>query len=139
MNQFVNLKIENGVLTGGLVGVQDNQYPVTVNFHNQNGSEDFSDLVDQSQEAIDNLTPEKFADLLEEISTELTESAYAQSDRELTAEDYARLREDLKLTTVNFYREDGISFVFKSKLEYPDMQIFCQVDEAMDLEDIAVE
>ncbi|WP_449399265.1 hypothetical protein [Chryseobacterium wanjuense] len=73
------------------------------------------------------------------MAKELTDSAYTDSDYKPTEKDYKDLEEELTLTDVRFFPDDVISLVFKAKKEYPDMDIYCQIDHEFQVEDLFVE
>lgn len=138
MNKLVKSTIENHVLTGKLIDIESSQLIAKVKFDNQNQSSDYSEIIEKYQKAIQSLSKKNLLNLANQISIELTESAYSQLDSQPNDEDYKNLKDDLILKYIFFYKEDGIVAVFHSDTEYPNMNIYCQIDDNANLIDISV-
>lgn len=139
MGKFENLKIEDDIVKG----VYDS--PVTGNIavefdleEDDPVMEDFSGLISASETWIEKLTQNKLDDLKRKMSIELTDSAYMGTDYKPNQQDYDGLAEELTLIKMRFFQDSGFSLVFQAKKEYPDMLIWCQIDEDLEIEDLIV-
>ncbi len=139
MDKFKNLKLEDDVVTGKY-DFYDREVNVEFDLEEDEAEmEDFSELISDADGWIENFSQEKLSQLKTEIAKELTDSAYTDSDYKPTEEDYKNLQEELTLTDIRFFPDEVISLVFKAKKEYPDMDIYCQIDKEFQVEDLFVE
>lgn len=100
--------------------------------------EEFDRLISNAEDFVDDFSAEKLYEIKHNASVELTDSAYEQeSEYELGKADYDKLADDLELQEVNFY-EDSIMLVFSSPECFPDMRIYCQVDEELEVEEVTM-
>lgn len=139
MDVFNGLSIKDGVLKGDHMFFKRSE--IEVSFHleeKSNSIEKFKTLIKISEKRITDITEEKFNNLKVDISKELTDSAYSQSDYKPQKEDYESLNNDLIIKEANFF-EDAVTFIFESKKEYPDLSIYCQLDDDWAIEDLFVE
>lgn len=139
MGKFENLKIEDDILKGIYnSSVTGN---ITVEFdleEDDPAMDDFSELISASETWIKKLTQNKLDDLKRKMAIELTDSAYIDSDYKPNQQDYDGLAEELTLISMRFFQDSGFSLVFQAKKEYPDMLIWCQIDEDMEIDDLIV-
>ncbi|WP_346320882.1 hypothetical protein [Chitinophaga sp. YIM B06452] len=139
MNKFENLKTEDDIVIGNYESQVTGN--ITVEFDlEEDGAvmEDYSELISASETWIGKLTKEKLDELKRNMSLELTDSAYTGSGYKPGQQDYDGLAAELTLVSIRFF-QDAFSLVFKAKKEYPDMLIWCQVDEDMEMEDLMVD
>lgn len=139
MGKFENLKIEDDIVKG----VYDSPVAgnIAVEFDLEEDDpvmDDFSGLISASETWIEKLTQNKLDDLKRKMSIELTDSAYMGSDYKPNQQDYDGLAEELTLIKMRFFQDSGFSLVFQAKKEYPDMLIWCQIDEDLEIEDLIV-
>ena len=132
------------ILDGKLIG----NYSISVNEHipvifdiekSNTKIEDFSELLDDAASSLNELTEKTLDNLKTNIAVELTDAAYSESINNTKAKDYLDLKSQLKLKNIIFYLGNVISMIFEAKEEYPDMLIYCQVDQSFDIEDLAVQ
>ncbi|QXU41130.1 hypothetical protein [Pedobacter sp. D749] len=132
------------ILDGKLIG----NYSISINEHipiifdaeKSNAKiEDFSELLDEAGRLVNQLTEMTLDNLKMNIAVELTDAAYSESVNNTRAKDYSDLKAQLKLKNIIFYLDNVISMIFEAKEEYPDMFIYCQVDQGFDIEDLAVQ
>lgn len=139
MNKFENLKIEDEVLKGTCNSPITGNIEVEFDLEEDGAAmEDFSELISASETWIGKLTKEKLDELKRKMSLELTDSAYTGSGYKPGQQDYDGLAAELTLVSIRFF-QDAYSLVFQAKKEYPDMLIWCQVDEDMEMEDLMVD
>lgn len=139
MGRFENLKIEDDILKGTYNSLVTGN--ITVEFDLEEDDpvmEDFSGLISASETWMEKLTQDKLDDLKRKMSIELTDSAYMGSDYKPNQQDYDGLTGELTLISMRFFQDSSFSLVFQAKKEYPDMLIWCQVDEDLEIEDLIV-
>jgi hypothetical protein len=101
--------------------------------------EDFNALISIAQIWIKGLTKEILDGLMIAIANELTDAAYTGSDYKPSSSDYINLQRDLNITMVRFYPDSVFSLIFEAEKEYPDMEIYCLLDESFSIEDLTVD
>ncbi len=106
-----------------------------LNEYSLNGTNEFLELFLLSNKKITN---EGFGDIKLQIASELTESAFSQSENIVIKSEVQALLHDLKLHQVSFDQE-GIRLMFLSKKQYPDMNIYCILDKEFNVDYIMVE
>jgi len=140
MNKFKNLAIEEDILKGTYDSPVTGRITVEFDLEEEdNVMENFSGLISASETWIGKLTQEKLDDLKRKMSLELTDSAYAGSDYKPGQQDYDGLAAELTLLSIQFFQDAAFSLVFQAKKEYPDMLIWCQIDEDLEIEDLVVD
>lgn len=100
---------------------------------------DFAELISSAAAWAGGLTAGTIAALKKEIARELTDAAYGGSDYQPSESDYTDLETSLLIVRLCFYPDDGVVMVLQAKKEYPDMEIYCQLDGSCQMEDISVE
>ncbi len=139
MDKFKNLKLEDEIVTGKY-SFQNKNLSVEFDLEEDDVEmDDFSELISDSEKWIERFSTEKLNEIKVELSKELTDSAYSDSDYEVTEEDYKNLENELNLTEIRFFPDDVISLIFEAKKEYPDMDIYCQITKEFEIEDVMVE
>lgn len=107
--------------------------------HDDPGQPDFAGLISSAAAWAGGLSASTIAALKKEIARELTDAAYGGSDYQPSESDYTDLETSLLIVRLCFYPDDGVVMVFQAKKEYPDMEIYCQLDGSYQMEDISVE
>lgn len=74
-----------------------------------------------------------------EVAEELTEAAYEDEDDADLEEPLAALRGDISLDGVVVFGDGGMTLLYVAPEEYPDLTIYCLLDEDLDIEDLMVE
>lgn len=140
MNKFENLAIEDDILKGTYDSPVTGRITVELDLEEEDTvMENFSGLISASETWIGRLTQEKLDELKRKMSLELTDSAYAGSSYKPGQQDYDGLAAELTLLSIHFFQDDAFSLVFQAKKEYPDMLIWCQIDEDLEIEDLVVD
>ena len=70
---------------------------------------------------------------------ELTEAAYEDDDEADLVEALQALRDDIALDGVVAFGDGGITLLFIAPEEYPDLIIYCLLDEDLEIDDLMVE
>lgn len=139
MGRFENLKIDDDILKGIYNSPVTGNIAVEFDLEEDDPvMEDFSELISTSEVWIEKLTQDKLDELKRKMGIELTDSAYMGSDYKPNQQDYDGLTEELTLISMRFFQDSSFSLVFQAKKEYPDMLIWCQIDEDMEIEDLIV-
>lgn len=137
MNKFENLAIEDDILKGTYDSPVTGKITVEFDLEEEDPvMKNFSGLISASQSWIGELTQEKLNELKRKMSLELTDSAYAGSGYKPGQQDYDGLAAELTLVSILFFQDAAFSLVFQAKKEYPDMLIWCQIDEDLEIEDL---
>ncbi|PKI92746.1 hypothetical protein CW368_00025 [Actinomycetales bacterium SN12] len=104
--------------------------------------EDLPDL-DTMQETVTHALARLTEEILEarelEVVEELTEAAYEDDDEVDMAEALSALKEDIALDGVIVFGDGGITLLFIAPEEYPDLIIYCLLDEDLEIDDLMVE
>jgi len=105
--------------------------------------EDLPDL-DTMQETVTHALARLTEEILEaresEVVEELTEAAYEDDDDEVDmAEALQALKDDIALDGVVVFGDGGITLLFIAPEEYPDLIIYCLLDEDLEIDDLMVE
>ena len=96
-----------------------------------------ADLLEQSKELIDDLRPDVLSAIIDETAEEITEAAYEQSDHEPDQSDYDRITKNCRLVEIGFF-PGGAMLIFDAPDAFKGEQIYVQIDEELEIEDIAV-
>lgn len=105
--------------------------------------EDLPDL-DAMQETVKHALARLTEEILEarerEVAEELTEAAYEDDDDEVdVVEALQALKDDIALDGVVVFGDGGITLLFIAPEEYPDLIIYCLLDEDLEIDDLMVE
>lgn len=100
-------------------------------------AEEYSELIANVNTFLESLSEDAYNTILHELAVELTESAYSQGGYLFSEADVANLEKELVLIALNF-DVDTIVLVFGAPQNYPDMHIYCQIDQECNIEDISV-
>ena len=143
MNQKFNFikspKIENNILVGttNLSAYKDD---IVVNFDIEDTTDDINDfleIVTIAKIFIDKLNENGLSEIYTEVSKQLTEASYSQSDYEPTEEDFTELRNDIKINQINFYEDDAVIILHAEKV-FRGMEITCQIDYDFQIDDVTI-
>lgn len=105
--------------------------------------EDLPDL-DTMQETVKHALARLTEEILEarerEVVEELTEAAYEDEDDDVgMVEALQALKDDIALDGVVVFGDGGITLLFIAPEEYPDLIIYCLLDEDLEIDDLMVE
>ncbi|QMU97991.1 hypothetical protein FVO59_12860 [Microbacterium esteraromaticum] len=105
--------------------------------------EDLPDL-DTMQETVKHALARLTEEILDarerEVVEELTEAAYEdEADEVDMAEALAALKEDIALDGVVVFGDGGLTLLYIAPEEYPDLIIYCLLDEDLEIDDLMVE
>ncbi len=105
--------------------------------------EDLPDL-DTMQEtvkhALARLTEEILDAREQEVVEELTEAAYEDDADEVDmAEALSALKDDIALDGVIVFGDGGLTLLYIAPEEYPDLIIYCLLDDDLEIDDLMVE
>jgi len=104
--------------------------------------EDLPDM-DAMQEtvrhALARLTQDTLDQREQEVAEELTDAAY-EGDDDVDLEDELRvLKADLALDGVIVFGDGGMTLLYVAPEQYPDLIIYCLLDEDLEIDDLMVE
>lgn len=91
------------------------------------------------QHALARLTEEILDAREREVVEELTEVAYEEDEDVDLDEALQALKEDIALDGVIVFGDGGLTLLYIAPEEYPDMIIYCLLDEDLEIEDLMVE
>lgn len=91
------------------------------------------------QHALARLTAEVLDAREHEVAEELTEAAYEDADDAELAEPLAALRDDIGLDGVVVFGDGGMTLLYVAPEEYPDLTIYCLLDDDLEIDDLMVE
>lgn len=91
------------------------------------------------QHALARLTEEILDAREREVAEELTDAAYEDDDDVDLDEALRSLRADISLDGVVVFGDGGLTLLYIAPEEYPDLMIYCLLDEDLEIEDIMVE
>ena len=91
-----------------------------------------------AERALSRPTADDLARIDGEVVRELTESAYEGTGHEVTAEDYDLLARELELQGVIVAADATLVLVYEAPTQYPDMVVYCQLDEELAIDDLSV-
>ncbi|MBM7832723.1 hypothetical protein JOE59_003428 [Agromyces cerinus] len=73
-----------------------------------------------------------------EVVRELTDSAYEGTGHAVTADDFDLLARELELQGVIVSADATLVLVYEAPSQYPDMVVYCQLDEQLAIDDLSV-
>jgi len=89
--------------------------------------------------ALARLTQETLDLREQEVAEELTDAAY-EGDEDVDLEEALRaLKADIALDGVIVFGDGGITLLYVAPEEYPDLIIYCLLDEDLEIDDLMVE
>ncbi|WP_336645308.1 hypothetical protein [Microbacterium sp. USHLN186] len=92
------------------------------------------------QHALARLTEEILDAREQEVVEELAEAAVEDDDDEVElAEALEALKEDIALDGVVVFGDGGLTLLYIAPEEYPDLIIYCLLDEDLEIDDLMVE
>ena len=89
--------------------------------------------------ALARLTQETLDQREQEVAEELTDAAYEGDDDADLEEALRALKADIALDGVIVFGDGGITLLYVAPEEYPDLIIYCLLDEDLEIEDLMVE
>jgi hypothetical protein len=98
------------------------------------------DAMEQTvRHALARLTQETLDQREQEVAEELTDAAY-EGDDDVDLEDELRaLKSDIALDGVIVFGDGGITLLYIAPEQYPDLIIYCLLDEDLEIDDLMVE
>ncbi|ACU60413.1 hypothetical protein [Chitinophaga pinensis] len=138
---FNDLKLKDGCMVGYLTLPDSVKVIAELDLEEEDTSDqsDFTELILSAGDWANGLSATTIARLKKDIARELTDAAYGESDYQPSKEDYASLESSLDIVHLCFYPDNVVVMIFEAKKQYPDMKIYCQLDDSYQLEDISVE
>lgn len=100
---------------------------------------DEAELRTIADKALDGLSAEKLEAIEEEVVRELTDSAFAEEEREIEEEDYRKLAGDMELIGIAVFTDGVVTLEFIAENNYPDLVIYVQLDDDYGVDDLMVE
>lgn len=100
---------------------------------------DLETMQETVKHALARLTEEILEARESEVVEELTEAAYEDDDEVDMVEALQALRDDIALDGVVVFGDGGITLLFIAPEEYPDLIIYCLLDEDLEIDDLMVE
>lgn len=103
---------------------------------------DLDAMQETVQHALARLTQEILDQREQEVAEELIDAAYqdaADDDEVDRAEALAALNDDLSLDGVVVFGDGGMTLLYVAPGEYPDLLIYCLLDEDLEIDDLMVE
>lgn len=102
----------------------------------ENSEKAYKKLFKKSIQILDALFyKDELSRIIDEVAVEITESAY---DGELRAEEYANLKQDLSISSLQFFEEELI-LVFHSPKIFLKNAINVQTDYSLEIEDLNID
>ncbi|MET3880962.1 hypothetical protein [Chitinophaga sp. OAE865] len=141
MEVFKDIVLKDGRMVGHLDLPESAKIAVEFDLEEEDSSpdqSDFAELVSSATIWVRGLGTGTISILKKEIARELTDAAYGESDYQPSDSDYTDLETSLKTVRLCFYPDNVVIMVFEAKKEYPDMEVYCQLDSPYQLEDISV-
>lgn len=141
MEVFNDLQLKDGCLVG-YINLQKSLKVVAefdLEGHDHPEQSDFSALISTATVWAIGLNAETFEKLKKQIAKELTDAAYGGAGYQVSESDYAALEASLLIGRLCFFPDNVVVMIFESKKEYPNMEIYCQLDNSYQIEDISVE
>ncbi|MEJ1091855.1 hypothetical protein [Microbacterium istanbulense] len=91
------------------------------------------------QHALARLTTEVLDAREHEVAEELTEAAFEDEDDAELEAPLAALRDDISLDGVVVFGDGGMTLLYVAPEEYPDLTIYCLLDDDLEIDDLMVE
>jgi hypothetical protein len=141
MEVFKDLNLKDGRMVGYLDLPESAKVVAEFDLEEQDSPDqpDFAGLISSAAAWVSGLSTGTIAMLKKEIARELTDAAYGDSDYQPSESDYTDLETSLHIVRICFYPDDVAMMILEAKKEYPDAEIYCQLDGSYQLEDISVE
>ncbi len=135
MERFKNFTRLEDKLTGDIQLPEIGKLKVDLDLEDC-GTDDVRDVMSQAESWLANFDKNTLEKLITDIATELTDAAYSGTDYQPVKSDYADLERSLKLKAICFYKDAETTLVFESATEYPDMTIYCLLDDEFTIADL---
>jgi len=74
-----------------------------------------------------------------QVAEELTDAAFEDDDDVALEDELTALREDISLDGVVVFGDGGMTLLYVAPSEYPDLTIYCLLDEDLEIDDLMVE
>jgi hypothetical protein len=101
---------------------------------------DMDTMRETVQHALARLSQEILDEREREVAEELTDAAYEEDDGGVDlAEALQSLKDDIALDGVVVFGDGGLTLLYVAPEEYPDLIIYCLLDEDLEIDDLMVE
>lgn len=91
-----------------------------------------------AERALSRPTADDLSRIDADVVRELTDSAYEGTGQEVTTDDYDVLARELELQGVIVSADATLVLVYEAPTQYPDMVVYCQLDEQLAIDDLSV-
>ncbi|MFD5214633.1 hypothetical protein [Microbacterium sp. NPDC058345] len=100
---------------------------------------DMDTMQETVRHALARLTEDVLVAREREVAEELTDAAFEDDDDVDLDAELKTLREDLVLDGVVVFGDGGMTLLYVAQQEYPDLTIYCLLDEDLEIDDLMVE
>lgn len=100
---------------------------------------DMDTMQDTVRHSLARLTEEVLDARERQVAEELTDAAFEDDDDVALEDELAALREDISLDGVVVFGDGGMTLLYVAPSEYPDLTIYCLLDEDLEIDDLMVE
>lgn len=111
--------------------------PVELIFESKKKKTDFSKDLDFAKKFISKLTKKKQDQLLDQVAEEITDAAFAQSEKINKKKPLADLRKDLRISQLIFVEGDVLLNI-QSQQVFPNKEIMVQLDEELEVVEVTI-
>jgi hypothetical protein len=136
MIELTDIEYDDGELVAATVLPGDRQ--VAVLFAVDDEPVEPAEMIAIAERALSRPTADDLARIDGEVVRELTDSAYEGTGHEVTAGDYDLLARELELQGVIVSDDATLVLVYEAPTQYPDMVVYCQLDEELAIDDLSV-
>lgn len=136
MAELTDIEYDDGELVAATV--LPGERHVAVLFAVDDEPVDQAEMRDIAERALNRPTADDLSRIDGEVVRELTDSAYEGTGHVVAAEDYALLARELELQGVIVSPDATLVLIYEAASQYPDMVIYCQLDEQLAIDDLSV-
>lgn len=98
--------------------------------------EDFQEVIALGEEVMQQLNSQQYEKLKQIIAKEMIKTVYGYIDiKNVHKEEYDILMTNLRLHEVECFSDGAVMLILRSKELIPDMEVVCQVNRKLELED----
>lgn len=138
--EFIENPLIQGEILEGFASILGGKYRIKVTLdieQEPSKIEDFKPLAKIAFSRIKLLNNDILEGIKNKISIEITEASYSQTNYSAKDEDFHNLNKELEINQINFYEEDLV-MVFSADKNFPDCKIYCQINDAFEIENIEI-
>ncbi|MFB6610746.1 hypothetical protein ACFCVO_10525 [Agromyces sp. NPDC056379] len=136
MVELTDIEFDDGELVAAAVLPGDRN--VAVLFAVEDEPVDPAEMRSIAEQALSRPTADDLSRIDADVVRELTDSAYEGTGHEVTADDYDVLARELELQGVIVSADATLVLVYEAPTQYPDMVVYCQLDEQLAIDDLSV-